>query len=117
MTLRITREEGTGAQAPLRLEGRVVAEWAALLERECCGLLRARNTVSLDLTGVNFVDRVGVETLARLNRAGVEIRCRPGPVASVLEGEGVRITRGAADVDDGRSSWAARLSGRRSGRR
>jgi hypothetical protein len=23
----------------------------------------------------------------------VEIRCRPGPVASVLEGEGIRVTQ------------------------
>jgi ABC-type transporter Mla MlaB component len=102
VALRITREEGSRSRALLRLEGSVVAEWAALLERECLGILRSRGAVSLDLTGVNFVDRAGVEVLERLSRAGVEIRCRSGPVASVLEGEGVRVTRDADDVNDGR---------------
>jgi anti-anti-sigma regulatory factor len=102
VTLRITREEGSRSRALLRLEGSVVAEWAALLERECLSVLRSRGAVSLDLTGVNFVDRAGVDVLERLSRAGVEIRCRSGPVASVLEGEGVRVTRDADDVDHGR---------------
>jgi hypothetical protein len=75
------------------LEGKVAAEWAALLERECSDLLRSRRAVSLDLAGVDFVDRAGVRTLRRLSRTGVEIRCRPGPVASVLEGEGIRVTQ------------------------
>jgi hypothetical protein len=103
VTLRITREEESGPRAELRLEGRLVAEWVGLLERECLGVLRSRGAMSLDLAGVNFVDRAGVRTLARLSRAGVEIRCRSGPVASVLEGEGIRVTRDDDDVDDGRS--------------
>ena len=101
VTLRLTREEGSRSQALLRLEGRVVAGWAALLERECSRLLRSGSAVSLDLAGVNFVDRAGVEVLERLSRAGVEIRCRSGPVAGVLEGEGVRVTRDAGDTDAG----------------
>jgi anti-anti-sigma regulatory factor len=92
LTLRITRRKGSRSRATLTLEGRVVAEWAALLERECSELLRSRRALSLDLAAVTFVDRAGVETLERLSRAGVEIRCRPGPVASVLEGEGIRVT-------------------------
>jgi hypothetical protein len=91
MTLRITREEGSRSRATLKLEGSVVAEWAALLERECSDLLRF-TLVSLDLAGVGFVDRAGVEALERLSRAGVEIRCPSGAVASVLSGEGVRVT-------------------------
>ena len=102
MVLRITREVGSRSRATLRLEGSVVAEWAALLERECSGLLRSRGAVSLDLAGVRFVDRAGVEALERLSRAGVEIRCPSGPVASVLEAEGIRVTRDADDVNDGR---------------
>ena len=101
MTLRITREEGSRSPALLRLEGSVVAECAALLEHECLGVLRSGEAVSLDLAGVTFVDRAGVEALERLSRAGVEIRCRPGPVASVLEGEGVRVKRAPDDVNDG----------------
>ena len=101
VTLRITLEEESGSRAQFRLEGRLVAEWAALLERECVALLRSRCLVSLDLAGVNFVDRAGLEVLTRLSRAGVEVCCRSGPVASVLEGEGVRVTRDADDVNDG----------------
>jgi anti-anti-sigma regulatory factor len=93
VTLRITRKTGSRSRAKLVLEGKVAAEWAALLERECSALLRSRRAVSLDLAGVDFVDRAGVRTLRRLSRTGVEIRCRPGPVASVLEGEGIRVTQ------------------------
>jgi anti-anti-sigma regulatory factor len=93
VTLRITRKTGSRSRATLVLEGKVAAEWAALLERECSDLLRSRRAVSLDLAGVDFVDRAGVRTLRRLSRTGVEIRCRPGPVASVLEGEGIRVTQ------------------------
>ena len=92
MVLRITREEGSRSRSTLKLEGNVVGEWAALLERECSALLRSRRAVSLDLAGVTFVDQAGVRTLGRLSRTGVEIRCRPGAVASVLEGEGIRVT-------------------------
>jgi anti-anti-sigma regulatory factor len=100
VTVRITREERSGARARLRLEGRLVADGAALLERECSALLRSQGAVSLDLAGVNFVDLAGVDALARLSHAGVEIRCRSGAVASVLEGEGIRVRRDADDVGD-----------------
>jgi ABC-type transporter Mla MlaB component len=80
------------SRATLVLEGKVAAEWAALLERECSDLLRSLLPVSLDLVGVSFVDRAGIRTLRRLNRKGVEVRCRPGPVASVLEAEGIPVT-------------------------
>jgi len=94
VTLRITRKRGSRSRATLVLEGKVVAEWAALLERECSDLLRSRRAVSLDLAGVSFVDRAGVRALGRVSRRGVEVRCFPGPVACVLEGEGIRVTLG-----------------------
>jgi anti-anti-sigma regulatory factor len=93
VTLRITRRTGSRSRATLVLEGKVAAEWADLLERECSDLLRSRRAVSLDLAGVTFVDRAGVRTLGRLSRKGVEILCRKGPVACVLEGEGIRVTQ------------------------
>ena len=99
MTLRITREGGSRSRATLKLEGKVVAEWAALLERECSELLRSRRLVVLDLADVTFVDRNGIQTFERLSQAGVEIHCRPGAVASVLEGEGIHVTWDR--VDDG----------------
>ncbi len=107
MVLRITREDGSH-RATLRLEGRVIAQWAALLERECSDLLRSGGAVSLDLASVSFVDRAGVEALERLSRLGIEIRCRSGPVACVLEGEGIRVTRDADSADEnlpGQRNW------------
>jgi hypothetical protein len=93
MMLWITREEKPGDRATtLRLEGSVGAGWGALLECECSGLIRDGVAVSLDLAGVHLVDLSAVETLRRLARDGVEIHCRCGIVADVLEAEGVRIT-------------------------
>ena len=88
--LRITRVLRSGGYTTLRLEGSLIAQWAGLVERECSALRRT-GFVSLDLAGVVLVDRAGIDALLRLGRAGVEIRCDPGAVASVLEAEGVRI--------------------------
>ena len=103
MTLRITRERGSRFRTNLRLEGRLVAEWAALLERECLDLLLSRGAVSLDLAGVVFVDRAGVDVLRRISHMGVEIHCRSRLIASVLEGEGVHVTVDADNANDGRT--------------
>ena len=103
MTLRITRGKGARSRATLRLEGNIAAEWAALLEHECSELFGSSSSVTLDLTGVFFVDWAGVQVLERLSRAGAEIRCPSGPVASVLEGEGIRVSPDTdSDAPDGR---------------
>lgn len=102
MVLRIMQRKGFWSKTILRLEGRLIAEVAALLESECAELLGERHQVSLDLAGVSFVDRSGTEALQRLSRAGIEILCPSGPVAGVLEGAGVRITVDVEGVDDGR---------------
>jgi anti-anti-sigma regulatory factor len=100
MVLRITQNNGADSGAIMRLEGRVVAEVSGVLEQECFELLKRRDEVSLDLARVNFVDRAGIEVLLRLSLAGAEILCPSGPVASVLEGAGVRVTLEPDDVDD-----------------
>lgn len=102
MTLRITHEGESTLRATLRLEGSLVGEWAALLEHECSGLLSAATAVSLNLTGVRLVDRAGVEVLGRLSRAGVEVLCSNGAVASVLEGEGITVKREGGGQDQRR---------------
>ena len=93
MTLRITRKSRSRSRATLVLEGKVAAEWSALLERECSDLLRSRPALRLDLAGVDYVDRSGIRALRRLSRKGIQIFCPSGPVASVLEGEGIRVTQ------------------------
>lgn len=101
--LRITREDESRSRATLRLEGTIAGEWTWLLERECNVLLATHSIVSLDLADVSYVDRGGIEILERLSRVGVEIWCRWEPVASVLEGEGVRVRRNfGTDGGEGR---------------
>ena len=90
--MRITRGQVSDDRTTLALEGSIRGEWADVLDRECLGLLDGGGSVTLDLAGVDFVDRIGVETLGRLGQQGVEIRCRFGAVASVLEAEGVRVS-------------------------
>lgn len=102
MVLRITRERSSPERATLRLEGRLDAEWATVLERECSALHRAGRAVSLDMARVGFVDGAGIEALTRLSRQGVEIRCLPGLVASVLEGELIPVTLDPDGKDNGR---------------
>jgi hypothetical protein len=93
MVMRITKETGARFTATLRVEGRVMTEWAALLERECLDLLRAGCSVNLDLRDVSYVDRAGVEALQRLSCMGAEVHCLSGSVASFLEGERVPVVR------------------------
>ena len=77
----------------LRLQGRIVAEWAELLERECRSLMRFGHSVVLDLSDVVFIGRSGVEVLSRVSRAGVRIvGCTP-LVAAMLEQEGIALHR------------------------
>jgi anti-anti-sigma regulatory factor len=96
VTLRISQKSRSRSRATLVLEGKVAAEWSSLLERECSTLLRSRPALRLDLAAVDFVDRSGLRALRRLSRKGVKIFCPPGPVASVLEGEGIPVTQDEA---------------------
>lgn len=88
--LRILRDEKKGSRSILQLQGRIVAEWAGLLEAECLDLLRAGYRVVLDLSRVDFVGRHGVVALQRLDRRGVRIGGCSTPVAEVLRQAGIR---------------------------
>ena len=90
--LRIKREDEPGGRVALMVEGTIDAGPAGFLESECSDLLGAGAAVSLDLAGVDLVDRKGLAALKRLGCMGVEIRCRCGAVANVLEAEGLRIS-------------------------
>jgi anti-anti-sigma regulatory factor len=91
--LRIQRNEVIAHTVTLALHGRIVAEWADLLERECLELLQSELRVVLDLTEVVFIGRYGLEALGRLDRAGARvIGCTP-LVAAMLEQEGIQTVR------------------------
>jgi len=91
--LRIQRLDVNARTVSLVLQGRIVAEWADLLERECAELMLSPLRVVLDLSEVVFIGRHGVEVLGRLGRAGVRvIGCTP-LIAAMLEQEGIAVRR------------------------
>jgi len=87
--LRIQHDFVAAHDVTLHLQGRIVTEWAELLERECGSLMRSGYRVVLDLSDVVFIGRSGVEVLGRVGRAGARIvGCTP-LVAAMLEQEGI----------------------------
>ena len=88
--LRITQIGESPSLATLKVEGRIVSDWVAVLEGESRKLLEQKRTVVLDFSNVSFVDRQGVETLRRLRSGAVRIiNCSP-LIEDLLNGEEVR---------------------------
>jgi hypothetical protein len=80
VTLRITRKKGSRSRATLVLEGKVAAEWAALLERECSDLLGSGLAVSPDHAAVTFDGTASRLNGNRMDRAfGLPINSRRNP--------------------------------------
>ncbi len=87
MAIWITRVLVGNAGLRLRVEGQIVGDWCGMLEQECQASRRQRREVALDLSGVSFVDRRGLETLRRLRSCGLILVDVPPLVAeSVDEG-------------------------------
>lgn len=87
--LRVTRADETDAEAVLRVEGRVVAEWVSVLEGECLALLARGKTVELEFAHVTFADARGVAMLGALRRRGVRIVNATVLIDELLKGDGV----------------------------
>ena len=81
--LKITRTRRSGAALELALEGRLTQAYVPLL-REVCSETRAVD-VSLDLSGVAYIDPEGVRALLALERAGVTLHGGSGLVHELLE--------------------------------
>jgi anti-anti-sigma regulatory factor len=76
--LRLTRTTESPSGVVLKAEGRVMAEWAELLEAECRELLAAHLRVVLDLGGVSYLDRGAVRVLRELTRGTLGlVNCPP----------------------------------------
>ena len=71
--LRISKAAASPSLATLRVEGRIVAEWVPVLERECQLALQENGHVRLDLSAVTFVDGRGLAALRRLGANALEI--------------------------------------------
>jgi ABC-type transporter Mla MlaB component len=71
--LRISRGVDRSSWMTLRVEGRIVAEWVSVLERECQLALQEKRRVRLDLSGVTFIDGSGVAALRQFDGHDLEI--------------------------------------------
>ena len=75
--VRIQKIVESATETTLSVEGRIVSEWVAVLERVCRQARRNTPRVQLDLAAVTFIDTRGVEVLRRLVTEGVAIvNCR-----------------------------------------
>jgi anti-anti-sigma regulatory factor len=70
---RITRIAEDESSVTLRVEGRLVGRWIDELEHECERCMVDRRRVSLDLSGVTFVDDHGIEALRSMGGHHVEV--------------------------------------------
>jgi anti-anti-sigma regulatory factor len=97
--LRLRSEDQGTRKVILIVEGRIVGEWADLLEDVCLDRIRAGFVVVLDLSSVVFIGRRGIAALDRLVRIGTRITRCPPLIADLLEEEGIRIGRRSRDHD------------------
>ena len=85
MMLKITKIQESRSDVLLKLEGKITAQWAVLLDSECRSLLRQEKTVHLDCTNVDFIDARGVEVLQGFPRTQVTLMSAPGYVTELLQ--------------------------------
>ena len=83
--LRIRLDDVDAQRVALSLQGRIAGEWADLLEDECHHVMERGLTVVLDLSGVVFVNRSGLDALARLHGAGVRMIGASPLIATMLK--------------------------------
>jgi anti-anti-sigma regulatory factor len=85
--LRITtsREDAHGVY--LKLEGKIVAQWSALLEDVCEAYLRKGKAISLDCSSVDFIDAAGIAVI-RSFPARIELTAAPEFLVEMLQSGG-----------------------------
>lgn len=85
--LRLTLETSSSKRPGLRAEGRLIGDWAGLLEIECVRLLTEAAEIDLDLGGVTDVDARGLSALRGLRNKPVTLTgCTPIMLALLTEG-------------------------------
>ena len=82
--LKITRTETNGKSVVLKLEGKIMRQWATLLDQECRTALKANHKVELDCAGVDYVDEQGLEVLKKLPTTKVTLISTPGYMTELL---------------------------------
>ncbi len=83
--LKITKTQESGSDVLLKLEGKITAQWADLLDGECRSFLRQKKTVYLDCSHVDFIDQRGVEVVKNFPSTQVTLMSAPGFVTELLQ--------------------------------
>ena len=83
--LKITKLEENGTKVLMKLEGKVMGQWAALLDGECRSFIRQKKAVYLECSNVDFVDDKGIEVLNNLSHTQVTLMSAPGFVTELLQ--------------------------------
>ncbi len=83
--LKITVIQESESDVLLKLEGKIMAQWAALLDGECRAFLRQKKLVYLDCAEVDFVDLRGVDVVNNFPAAQVTILNAPSFVTELLQ--------------------------------
>ncbi len=71
--LKITEINNNSEITSLKLEGKIIKEWADLLKQECENYLSAHKSLKLDFSEVSFIDSYGTQILKKLEGKKVEL--------------------------------------------
>ena len=88
--LRLTVVPAGASRSTLIAEGRLVGEWADLLETECRRVMKSAGPVELNLTSVVDMDTRGLTVLRRLRQELVELRGLSPLMLALLSEEAVQ---------------------------
>jgi anti-anti-sigma regulatory factor len=86
--LKITKIEERVGDVLLKLEGKIMEQWAALLDGECRSYIRKKKVVYLDCSNVEYIDARGVEVVNKLPRKHVTVLSAPSVVQELLQSGG-----------------------------
>ena len=82
--LRITEVSRRSSLVTLKLEGQIASDWVEELENECLRSLQHQRNVSLDFTGVTFIDSSGINMLGRIATDNLKIINCPALIEDLL---------------------------------
>jgi anti-anti-sigma regulatory factor len=85
MMLKITKVQESRSDVLIKLEGKIMDQWAALLDGECRSYLRQKKAVHLDCSHVDFIDARGIEVLNNFPQTQVNLMSAPGFVTELLQ--------------------------------
>ena len=83
--LRITTIRKNGSPVTLKLEGKIFAEWVALLEQECRPWIAQQQQVVLDMSEVSYIDDRGITMILRLSDRFVTLRNHSNFIVELLD--------------------------------